>query len=61
MDNINNYQWHNKNNNLDGKWIELLGAEHYKVCNLNNLARTITDIVTSTSSAVVTTNEGIGW
>ena len=57
-DAASSYQWHNERHYLDSKWTELLGAEHYKVCNLNNLAKTITDIITSTPSA---TGEGVGW
>lgn len=57
-DRASSYQWNNERRNLDGKWTELLGEEHYKVCNLNNLAKTITNIITSTPSA---TGEGVGW
>lgn len=57
-DRASSYQWNNERHNLDGKWTELLGEEHYKVCNLNNLAKTITNIITSTPSA---TGEGVGW
>lgn len=57
-DRASSYQWNNERHNLDGKWTELLGEEHYKVCNLNNLAKTITNIIISTPSA---TGEGVGW
>lgn len=57
-DKESSYQWHNERHNLDRKWKELLGEKHYKICNLNNLAKTITDIITSTPS---TTGEGVGW
>lgn len=60
-DKESSYQWNNDRRDLDGNWTKLLGAEHYKVCNLNNLGKTITEIITSVPSAVVTTGEGIGW
>lgn len=60
-DKESSYQWNNDRRDLDGHWTELLGVEHYKVCNLNNLGKTITDIITSVPSAVATTGEGIGW
>ena len=60
-DKESSYQWNNDRRDLDGKWTELLGAEHYKVCNLNNLGKTITEIITSVPSTVATTGEGIGW
>lgn len=60
-DKESSYQWNNERRDLDGKWTELLGAEHYKVCNLNNLAKTITDIIISVPSTVASTGEGIGW
>lgn len=60
-DKESSYQWNNERRDLDGNWTELLGAEHYKVCNLNNLGKTITEIITSVPSAVATTGEGISW
>ena len=60
-DKESSYQWNNERRDLDGKWTELLGAEHYKVCNLNNLGKTITEIITFVPSAVATTGEGISW
>lgn len=57
-DAASSYQWNNDRHNLDDKWTGLLGAEHYKVCNLNNLAKTITNIITSTPS---TAGEGVSW
>lgn len=57
-DTASSYQWNNERHNLDDRWTELLGAEHYKVCNLNNLAKTITNIITSTPS---TAGEGVSW
>lgn len=39
------YRIHNRDGRLDTAWKELLGEDHYKVVNLDNLDKTITDII----------------
>lgn len=47
------YYQNNLRLGIDEKWTELLGKENYKICNLDNLAKTITDIIINNNNTVV--------
>lgn len=60
-DNSSSYDWNNHNGVLDKAWKELLG-DHYSVATLNNLAKTITEIIKSNAdSPIVNNSEAISW
>lgn len=44
------YSWYNRDGRLDKAWGELLGKENYEVCNLDNLAATIINIIKNRTS-----------
>lgn len=44
-DTHSSYTWNNNRHNLDKAWTDLLGAEHYTVATLDNLANTIVTII----------------
>lgn len=44
-DKDSSYNWNNRKGDVDKEWKELIGEDCYFVCNLNNLGKTISDIV----------------
>lgn len=60
-DNSSSYDWNNHDGVLDKAWKELLG-DHYSVATLNNLAKTITEIIKSNAdNPIVNNSEAISW
>ena len=60
-DNNSSYDWNNQDGVLDKAWRDLLG-DHYSVATLNNLAKTITEIIKSNSdNSIVNNSEAISW
>lgn len=46
------YDYYKTSLNVDEKWAELLGEDHYKVATLDNLSQVITNIITSSNTNV---------
>ena len=44
-DSESSYSWNNSRGELDKQWKDLIGADHYSVATLNNLAKTIVEII----------------
>ena len=60
-DNSSSYDWNNHDGVLDKSWKALLG-DHYSVATLNNLAKTITEIIKSNAdNLIVNYSEAISW
>ena len=60
-DNSSSYDWNNHDGVLDKAWKDLLG-DHYSVATLNNLAKTITEIIKSNAdNSIVNNSEAISW
>lgn len=60
-DNSSSYDWNNHDGVLDKAWKKLLG-DHYSVATLNNLAKTITEIIKSNAdNPIVNNSETISW
>lgn len=55
------YDWNNRDGILDKAWKDLLD-DHYSVATLNNLAKTITEIIKSNAdNSIVNNNDAISW
>ena len=60
-DNSSSYDWNNHDGVLDKAWKDLLG-DHYSVATLNNLAKTITEIIKSNAdNSIINNSEAISW
>lgn len=46
------YEYNNRKGDIDAKWRELLGKDSYFVCGLNDLGKTISNIVTRNISSI---------
>ena len=57
-DNQSSYGRNNRNGYVDKSW-KMLG-DNYKVCGMNNLAKTITEIITKRNPTTTSTNE-VSW
>jgi hypothetical protein len=45
-DSRSSYSWNNQQNAVDKSWIKVIGEDHYRTSNLENLADTIIGIIT---------------
>lgn len=57
-DNQSSYDFNNRNGYVDKSWGML--GDNYKVCGMNNLAKTITEIITKRNPATTSINE-VSW
>lgn len=60
-DKRSSYESNSKRHPLDAQWRELIGKDNYFICNVNNLAATITNIIVNREkeTVVITENENI--
>lgn len=62
-DHDSSYEYNNRRGEIDAKWQELLGKDCYFVCGLNDLGKTISNIVTGSISSTVGANNSneVSW
>lgn len=62
-DRNSSYEYNNRTGKVDTQWRELLGENSYFVCGLNDLGKTISNIVTGSISSIVGVNSSneVSW
>ncbi len=62
-DSNSSYEYNNRTGKVDAQWRELLGENNYFVCGLNDLGKTISNIVTGSISSTVGANNSneVSW
>lgn len=62
-DRNSSYEYNNRTGKVDAQWRELLGENNYFVCGLNDLGKTISNIVTGSISSTVGANNSneVSW
>lgn len=66
-DTRSSYRWNNQQDAVDKSWINVIGEDHYRVSNLENLADTIISIIfehatTQNNSFIINTDaEEVSW
>lgn len=67
-DTYSSYRWNNQQDAVDKSWINVIGEDHYRVSNLENLADTIISIITEhavervNNPFIINTNEEeVSW
>lgn len=55
------YEYNNRSGNVDKEWKELLGEDCYFVCGLNNLGKTISDIIVRNFNGSAANSSEVSW
>lgn len=55
------YEYNNKHYNVDVEWKKLLGEDCYFVCGLNDLGKTISDIITKNINGSTANSNEVSW
>lgn len=55
------YEWNNSHYNVDAEWKKLLGEDCYFVCGLNDLGKTISNIITKNINGSAANSNEVSW
>lgn len=60
-DSQSSYEYNNRQGNVDKEWKELLGENCYFVCGLNDLGKTISDIIMKNVASLAANPSEVSW
>lgn len=60
-DSQSSYEYNNRQGNVDKEWKELLGENCYFVCGLNDLGKTISDIIVKNINSSAASPNEVSW